>query len=317
MGLHNLYKPQEFMVLTDEGLEERFKEIANKISEPKLLFQLYFNAERYLDILKNFNREQITETFHKIYNSKDADFDQIVFANKFKNPTTKQEIEELINAGLDIHKFNDKEAEADCFGLRKINQIIQPYSYETAKKFNNIEVVESLLEHGVLISDKFNLTESEVEKNMAEFCNKLKNNDSEVLNNLKLILKTYQSKENLKDVTTLSFGGKDIKLNGYGLLRIFENNLIQNPSSEISQLFTKVNAFKDSGKANNTTSVSVGAEIGFVVSISEAPAPVIITDNSSTNPVDSGAGVDSAAGVGFRADRSSPLSPPYLTNTME
>jgi hypothetical protein len=320
MGLHNVYEPQEFMVLTDEKLEEKFKEITKKILEEEGKFKLYFNTERYLDILRIFDREQITETFHKIYSSKDQDFDKIVFANKFPK-STKQEIEQLIDAGLDIHKFNDKEAEADCFGLRKSSQIIQPYSYETAKKSNNAQVVESLMEHGVLISDKFNLTGNDVEKNMAEFCSKLKAQDAEVLNSLKLALEKYETKENLKDVATLSFGGKEIKLNGYGLLRIFENNLIKDPSLEISQLFTKVNAFKASGQANTTTLVSVEAEIGFV-GISQAPTLVIITpDNSSTITVDSAvdSAVDSGAGVGFRTDRSSPLtqlSPPSQTNNM-
>jgi hypothetical protein len=310
MGLHNVYKPQEFVILTDEKLEEKFKEIKSKISEPESLFQLYFNAERYLDILRIFDREQITES------SKDADFDKIVFANKFPN-STKQEIEQLIDAGLDIHKFNDKEAEAeaDCFGFRKSSPIIQPFSYETAKKSNNAQVVESLLEHGVLISDKFNLTGNDVEKNMAEFCKKLKTGNADVLNSLKLALEQYQSKENLKDITTLSFGGKEIKLNGYGLLRIFENNLIKDPSLEleISQLFTKVNSFKTSRGTNDQSTTLVDVQLGFV-SISQPPTPVIIVDNSSTITVDSA--VDSGAGVGFRPAQSSPLSPPPLTNSM-
>ena len=314
MGLHNVYKPQEFVVLTDEKLEERFKEIKSKISEPESIFLYYCKTQRYLDILKNFNREQITETFHKIYSSIDEDFDKIVFANKFPK-STKEEIEQLIDAGLDIHKFNDKEAEADCFVFRKSSQIIQPYSYETAKKSNNAQVVESLLEHGVLISDKFNLTGNDVEKNMAEFCKELKAGNADVLNSLKLALEQYQSKENLKDITTLSFGGKEIKLNGYGLLRIFENNLIliKDPSSEISQLFTKVNSFKTSRGTNDQSTTLVDVQLGFV-SISQAPTPVIITNNSSTATVDSA--VDSGAGVGFRPAQSSPLSPPSLTNSM-
>jgi hypothetical protein len=325
MGLHNVYKPQEFMVLTDEGLEERFKEITSKISEPESLFQLYFNTERYLDILRIFDREKITEY------SKDADFDQIVFTNKFKDHTTKQETEQLIDAGLDIHKFNDKEAETDCLSFMKSKPILQPYSYKTAKKLNNAEVVESLLEHGVLISDKFNLAENDVEKNMAEFCKKLKAKNAEVLNSLKLALEKYESKENLKDVTTLSFGGKDIKLNGYGLLRIFENNLIKDPSPEISQLFIKVNSFKTSRVTDSNSTSIVGAELGFFVNprepspveISFAQDPVIISPDEvdsggvDSDVVDSGV-VDSGAGVGLRkpTQSQSHLYPPEQANQM-
>ena len=211
----------------------------------------------------------------------------------------------MIDAGLDIHKFDDKEAEAGCFGFGS-RKIIQPYSYETAKKLNNTNAVQSLLEYGVLISDKFNLVGSDVEKNMAEFCRKLKAGDAEVLDILKSALETYHSKEDLKKVTTLSFGGKDINLNGYGLLRIFENNLIQNPSREISELFKNVNAFKDSGQANNTESVLVEAHIGFI-SISQAPTPVTINPNNAPDPA--------AAGVGFRT--TAQLSPPALSNSMD
>ena len=84
-----------------------------------------------------------------------------------------------------------------------------------------------------------------------------------------------------------------------------ENNLIQNPSPEISELFKNVNAFKDSGQANNTASVLVEAQIGFI-SISQAPAPVTI--NAINTP-------DPAAGVGFRT--TAQLSPPALSNSMD
>ena len=309
MGLHNVYKPQEFMVLTDEVLEERFKEIASIPSKQKLIFKLYFEHEKFLDILRLFDREQITETFHNISGSKDADFDKIVFATKFPK-STKEEIEQLIDAGLDIHKFNDKEAAADCLGLGKSSSIIQPYSYETAKKLNNTNVVQSLLEYGVLISDKFNLAGSDVEKNMAEFCMKLKTKDAEVLSILESELEKYKSKEDLKKVTTLSLGDKAINLNGYGLLRIFENNLIPNPSSKISELFKNVNAFKDSGGKNNQSQILVDGTLGFI-NISQAPDPVTINPDNAITRVDSGAGVG-----GLRTPRSSPLSPPPVTNSM-
>lgn len=323
MIIHNIYKPQEFMVLTDEQFAKRFKEITSDPSKQEKIFNAFFKNKEYLQILQIFNRERITEIFPKINKSKNADFDKIVFENKFQN-STKEEIEELINAGLDIHKFNDKDTEAGCFGFGN-SQVIQPYSYEIAKKFNNPKAVESLLEHGVLISDKLNLTESEVEKNMAEFCKKLKNNDSEVLNSLKLALEKYQSKENLKDVTILSFGGKYIKLNGYGLLRLFENNLIQNPSSEISELFTKINSFKALGRLNNATLSSVHADIVF--SISSTPDPAIFNpDNTSTFVADTAgrsdpiSTADSSAGA-YPAgkvinSKSTQVSPPNPSNSM-
>ena len=299
MVMHNVYKPQEFKVLTDEAIEERFKEITSNNLQPESLFKLYFNSKKYLEILKIFNKKQLTELTSNLK----INFEEKVFEDKSLQ-YTKQEVEQLIDAGLDIHKFDDKEAEAGCFGLGS-RKIIQPYSYETAKKLNNTNAVQSLLEYGVLISDKFNLAGSDVEKNMAKFCNKLKTENAEVLDILKSALETYHSKEDLKKVTTLSFGGKDINLNGYGLLRIFENNLIQNPSREISELFKNVNAFKDSGQANNTESVLVEAQIGFI-SISQAPAPVTI--NAINTP-------DPAAGVGFRT--TAQLSPPALSNSMD
>ena len=42
MVMHNVYKPQEFKVLTDEAIEERFKEITSNNLQPESLFTIMF-----------------------------------------------------------------------------------------------------------------------------------------------------------------------------------------------------------------------------------------------------------------------------------
>ena len=186
---------------------------------------------------------------------------------------------------------------------------------KTCNFMENENAVQCLLEYGVLISNEFKLSESNVEKNMAEFCNKLENKDAEVLDILKSTLEKYNSKEDLKNVSTLSFNDKEIKLNGYGLLRIFENNLINNPSPEISNLFRKLNSFKNSGQLTRNTD-SVNASL-VLTEISQAPE--LISTNSDKARRATNSSDISGAGVGLRLSHLPPsqISPPTLSNSME
>ncbi len=272
MALLNVYNPQEIIILSDEKLSERMEEIAKNEKSQKCVFNYFFGEKNYLEIFKNFDKEKIKEFFHQKNTlfKKDNDFDNFVFREKFSN-CSKSEFEELIQAGLDIYKFDEKEVQ--CLGF--ISQsTIQPDSYKIAKKTNNPQITETLLEYGVLVSDQFNLQENKAEKDMAKFCQLLKSGNSEILDQLKLELEKYKTKEDLKELTFFSFDGSEVKLNGYGLLRIYENNLIPNLSSEISELFAQLNEFAGSKDLNSRANTE--AKLIFPLSL---PKPVLIFPN--------------------------------------
>lgn len=270
MALLNVYNPQEIMILSDEKLSERMKEIAKKDKSQKYVFNYLFGEKNYLEIFKNFDKEKIKEFYDEknIFLKKDKDFDNFVFREKFSN-CSKSELQDLIQAGLDIYKFDEKEVH--CLGFISQSKI-QPDSYKIAKKTNNPQIIETLLEYGVLVSDQFNLQENKAEKDMAKFCQLLKSDNSEILDQLKLKLERYKTKEDLKELTIFSFDGSEVKLNGYGLLRIYENNLIPNLSTEISDLFAQLNEFAGSKDLNFRANIE--ATLGFPQS---SPNPVIIS----------------------------------------
>jgi len=314
MAVLNVYNPQEIMILSDEKLSERLEEVAKNDKNQKYVLNYLFVEKNYLEIFKYFDKEKIKEFLNGFDNLRiGKDFDNFVFREKFSN-CSKRELEELIQAGLDIYKFDEK-SEVQCLGFIP-KSITQPDSYRIAKETNNPQIIETLLEFGVLVSDQFNLQESKAEKDMAKFCQMLKSGNPEILNLLKLGLEKYKTKEDLKELTTFSLGGSKVRLNGYGLLRIHENKLIPNLSPEISNLFAQLNNFvvsKDLSREPVIISqkpITLGDLVFIKLKESERP--------SSEDP--------SIAGVGFRrppansiggaVSASTAISPPSPANSM-
>ena len=319
MALLSIYNPQEVKIVTDEDIDERFKEIKSDSFWQKRLFLAFLNNQDYLKIFKTFNREEINDIVSNIKFNKEFDLDKVIFEKKFPR-CEKDEIIELIQAGLDIYKFDDKEKKSGCFGVG-FTKTIKPYSYELAKEFDNKEVIDLLLEYGVLVSDRFELQENKAEKDMAKFCKLLKSGNSEILDQLKLELEKYETKEDLKKLTIFSLDGSEVKLNGYGLLRIYENNLIPNPSSEISNLFKKLNAFKCQDLSCHAIEISQNPNIG-----GDADGIALSADLVFAGPnADNGAGVvpggygarQPSSDIDFKGGRATQLTlPPSLTNKM-
>lgn len=254
------YKPQQFL----EFSEKPFDDFATNIKSQKLSevfgyklthdqdgFNKLLKAGCFKYILQNFSKTDINENFSKSKSYSEyfksfllgfENFNDFVIKNSI-NKINAGDLADLIDLGIDIYStpITNK----------------TPLAYQIAKgDWKASALDKKLMEYGVLISSNNLATSNQntEERKMFEFCQKLKEGDAEILQQISqgLNQNIFTSKKDLHEkVQTLTFKNNadeelSISLNGFGLIRILEQNLIQSTSSDLKTSLTKLKTLRDS-----------------------------------------------------------------------
>jgi hypothetical protein len=232
--VQNFLNPQELGIIDTKMINA---EIAKSEIQGKSLESFrYLIANGFFEnIFLTFSIQEIKKNFAKIDSS--IDFENFVFRNFFKTCQV-EELEEMIENGLDIFKvssqdnifLNSREAKIDC------------YQYSLENK--NPDFIKKLAEYGLFMNDptKFRMTK-EFNK---DFYETLQNNDPKVIEQITTIIKDYLSNHDLTIAKEIVYQtGEKIKLNAYGILRIFHNNLIKSPDQELQNLVDNLELVKN------------------------------------------------------------------------